>query len=103
MDETDLFEVLGNILENACKYGGRNIHIAGDATQRCLTIDDDGPGFPDIQLEQLTQRGVRADTLTSGTGIGLASAEQLMASYGGKLIPCHGPSGGARIQLWFAS
>ncbi len=101
MDEADLFEVLGNVLENACKYGARQITVTDQADQRCLTIDDDGPGFPDIRLEQLLQRGVRADSQTAGSGMGLAAAQQLMAAYGGRLEPDHAPGGGARVRLWF--
>lgn len=101
MDEADLFEVLGNVLENACKYGARRIQLASDPVHRCLIIDDDGPGFPDIDLMQLTQRGVRADSHTQGTGMGLAAAQQLMASQGGRLEPSHAPTGGARVTLYF--
>jgi two-component system sensor histidine kinase PhoQ len=101
MDEADLFEVLGNVLENACKYGAHNITVTDAIGTRCLSIDDDGPGFPDVRLEQLTQRGVRADSQTPGTGMGLAAAQQLMESYGGNLQPSHAPDGGARVQLCF--
>ncbi|MGQ7844994.1 ATP-binding protein [Granulosicoccus sp. 3-233] len=101
MDEADLFEVLGNVLENACKYGARQVTVSNRSDQRCLVIDDDGPGFPDIRLEQLLQRGVRADSQTAGTGMGLAAAQQLMAAYGGRLEPDHAPDGGARVRLWF--
>jgi len=101
MDEADLFEILGNVLENACKYGARQISISDLDGHRCLTIDDDGPGFPDIKLEQLLQRGVRADSQTPGTGMGLAAAQQLMAAYGGRLEPGHAAKGGARVRLWF--
>ncbi len=101
MDEADLFEVLGNVLENACKYGARRITVSDRIEQRCLIIDDDGPGFPDVRLEQLMQRGVRADSQTAGSGMGLAAAQQLMAAYGGRLEPAHAPEGGARVRLWF--
>ncbi len=101
VDEADLFEILGNVMENACKYGARNIVVSGSPESRCLTIEDDGPGFPDIELQQLVQRGVRADSQTPGTGMGLAAARQLMASYGGRLEPGHAEGGGARIELWF--
>ncbi len=101
MDEADLFEVLGNLFENACKYGARTITAVTDADKNSFTILDDGPGFPDIDLEQLTQRGVRADSTTPGTGMGLAAADQLMGAYGGKLLPAHRAEGGAAITLAF--
>ncbi len=100
MDEADLFEVLGNVLENACKYGGRDIIISSDTEAQQLTVEDDGPGFPDMDLQQLVQRGMRADTRTSGTGMGLAAAHQLMATYGGRLELQHGDRG-ARVVLYF--
>jgi len=101
VDEADLFEILGNLLENACKYGARNIKVSVAQGERCLIIEDDGPGFPTGQLSQLTQRGVRADSQAPGTGMGLAACQQLMASYGGHLELQHAPEGGARIRLVF--
>lgn len=101
MDEADLFEVLGNLFENACKYGARTITAVTDSDKNSFTIMDDGPGFPDIDLEQLTQRGVRADSATPGTGMGLAAADQLMGAYGGTLHPSHRAEGGAVITLVF--
>lgn len=102
MDEADMFEVLGNLLENACKYGAQQISISTQADERNLLIEDDGPGFPSKNLHQLLQRGVRADSRTAGTGMGLAAVQQLMAASGGRLELSHAPSGGARITLWFS-
>lgn len=101
MDEADLYEVIGNILENACKYGSQTIWVSTDSDSNTLTIEDDGPGFPDIDLQQLTQRGVRADSQTQGSGMGLAAVQQLMAAHGGQLIPNHRKQGGAHIALVF--
>lgn len=101
MDEADLFEVLGNILENACKYGATNIHISHDSSNHRLVIEDDGRGFPDIDLDQLIQRGVRADSQTTGSGLGLAATQHLLEGYGGQIIPSHAAGGGARIELEF--
>lgn len=107
MDEADLIEILGNLLENACKYGARRIRISNLSDARVLYIDDDGPGFPDVDLDKLLQRGVRADSHTDGTGLGLAAASQLMEAYGGRLEPGRAPAGtfpgaessGARVSL----
>lgn len=101
MDEADLFEVIGNILENACKYGSKTIWVTTDAESNTLNFEDDGPGFPDIDLNQLTQRGVRADSQTQGSGMGLAAVQQLMGAHGGQLIPNHRALGGAHIALVF--
>ncbi|MFK8075862.1 MAG: ATP-binding protein [Granulosicoccus sp.] len=101
MDEADLFELLGNLFENACKYGALTITAVTDSEKNSFTILDDGPGFPNIDLEQLTQRGVRADSTTPGTGMGLAAADQLMGAYGGTLLPSHRAEGGAAVTLTF--
>lgn len=101
MDEADLYEVVGNILENSCKYGSQTIWVSTDADANTLVFQDDGPGFPDIDLDQLTQRGVRADTQTQGSGMGLAAVQQLMRAHGGQFIPNHRDQGGAHIALVF--
>lgn len=101
MDEADLFEVVGNILENACKYGSQTLWVSSDIESNTLIFEDDGPGFPDIDLRHLSQRGVRADSQTQGSGMGLAAVQQLMGAYGGQMIPNHRPQGGAHIALVF--
>lgn len=100
--DTDLYEVLGNVLDNACKYGAVNISISADAKSRELIIDDDGPGFPEESITTLTDRGVRADTAVEGQGLGLAAAMQLMQSYGGTLMLASNPNNGARVILKFS-
>ncbi len=102
IDETDLMEVLGNLLENACKYGAHNVHITSDHDQKAITIKDDGPGWPVGDLSQYTQRGIRADTHTQGQGIGLAASVQIMQSYGGRLELVRIDSGGAGVILYFS-
>lgn len=101
MDEADLMEVLGNLLENACKYGARHVNINSDHDQRTITIEDDGPGWPSGDLSQYTQRGIRADTHTQGQGIGLAASDQIMQSYGGRLELLRMDNGGAGVTLHF--
>lgn len=100
--DIDLYEVLGNVLDNACKYGARNINISARTGQRQLIIDDDGPGFPEDARNTLTDRGVRADTTSEGQGVGLAATMQLMHSYGGTLSLESSPTNGARVVLQFA-
>jgi len=69
--------------------------------QALLTISDDGPGWPDGNLQDFMQRGVRADTRTHGQGIGLAVSDQIMRAYGGKLELSRGQHGGATVNLHF--
>lgn len=99
--EVDLMEVLGNALDNACKFGARNISISTDLKAQQIIIDDDGPGFPEESRSSLTNRGVRADNKVEGQGMGLAATEQLMQSYGGSIKLDSSPSGGARVILQF--
>lgn len=100
--DIDLYEVLGNVLDNACKYGACHIRVTSNSNTRQLTIDDDGPGFPTEFGRPLTDRGVRADTAIEGQGVGLAATMQLMQSYGGDLKLDSSPSGGARVILQFS-
>lgn len=99
--DVDLYEILGNVLDNSCKYGAGEISVTADSTAKQLIVDDDGPGFPEHALNTLTDRGVRADTAVEGQGVGLAASKQLMESYGGSLILDSSPTGGARVILQF--
>jgi len=108
IDEADLLEVLGNVLENACRYGASQIVIHDDPVKRQIIFDDNGPGFTQSgeaishDPNVLLQRGVRADTSAEGSGMGLAASEQIMRNYGGKLNLSHSPEGGARVVVQFA-
>lgn len=86
-DEQDLMELLGNLLDNAFKYGERHIMVCGAITQRqlCLTIQDDGSGIPATDRERILQRGQRLDTQRPGQGIGLAVVLDIINSYQGSL------------------
>ena len=100
-DQGDLYELLGNLLDNAAKYGGQHVVIGGrsDSAQCQIEVDDDGPGFPEQSPEKLLVRGVRADTRLPGQGIGLASVVEIVTAYGGSLKLERGPLGGGRVAL----
>ncbi len=86
-DEADLMELLGNLIDNACKYGRHSVAISAQQQGRDLvvSVEDDGPGVEaDVQQTILT-RGARADTATPGQGIGLAVAVDILSSYGGSI------------------
>lgn len=91
MDESDLLEILGNVLDNACKYGAQHVSISQrlhpeeSHRGKTLLIKDDGPGWPEGDLAQFAQRGIRADSHTTGQGIGLAATQQIMQAYGGAM------------------
>ncbi len=106
VDEADLMEIFGNLLENACKYGATMIQIESYTHEKqkqfIITIDDNGPGFPKQVNEELLERGKRADTRVDGEGLGLAVSSELLASYGGKLrLSSSKKLAGARITLFF--
>ncbi|WP_245586068.1 ATP-binding protein [Solimonas soli] len=99
-DQGDLYELLGNLLDNAAKYGNRRVRIAAQVDGKLcrIDVDDDGPGFPQ-QPEKLLERGVRADTRKPGQGIGLAAVREIIEAYGGNLTLERAPLGGARVSV----
>ena len=101
--DADLYEIFGNVLDNACKYGATTITVQLQADDKSIVIDDNGPGFPQKLITQLTERGVRADSQVEGMGLGLAASTELMESYGGSLkLSAPDKSPGARVVLKFA-
>jgi len=99
--DADLFEILGNLLDNACKYGASEVVIAANESKRQLFIQDNGPGFADEFIAQLTDRGVRADTRVVGQGLGLSSSRNRLTAYGGTLVLGKSDTGGACVVLDF--
>lgn len=105
-DEADLIEMLGNILDNACKAAKRKVAINVATTDRKLTIeiDDDGDGIDDSQQTLILSRGGRADTYPAGHGIGLAIVSDLVSSYQGQLLIGNSTAlSGAAFTLVFES
>ena len=102
-DERDLMEVLGNVLDNACKACVNNVKIEADqsASQLTLSIHDDGPGIPVADRDKLIKRGQRADTRHPGQGIGLDVVTDIISTYQGELTIDTSPLGGALFQLHF--
>ena len=85
VERQDLDEMLGNLIENAAKYGGGSVFVtvedAGDFVE--MVIEDDGQGIPEGEREQLFDRGARLDTGKPGTGLGLAIVRDVVEIYGG--------------------
>lgn len=102
-DEGDLMEILGNLLENAFKFASTHVRISGQYIESGLQliIEDDGPGIPATELENLIQRGMRADEAVPGQGIGLAVVDEIVGLYDGKLELSASELGGARLSLLF--
>jgi two-component system sensor histidine kinase PhoQ len=107
-DERDLMEVLGNVLDNAFKYGSHALLITASvnrtpAPQLSIKIEDDGPGIAQDHQEFVLQRGVRLDTLAQGQGIGLAVVTDIMSSYGGQIAVVDSALGGTCVELVFSN
>lgn len=102
-DQNDFMEVLGNVLDNACKYCLEFIEVSARETEHALHlfIDDDGPGIPESKRDLIFVRGQRADTLRPGQGLGLAVVRDILEQYDGKVIASSSPLGGARMEVVF--
>lgn len=101
--EDDLMELVGNLLDNACKWARRRVAVTArvEAAGWLLRVEDDGPGFT-APTESLIQRGVRADQNIPGTGLGLAMVHDLVSSYGGQLSLGRSETlGGAMVDIRF--
>ena len=103
-DEADLMEILGNLLDNACKAATQQIEISISIDKNTLTmkVADDGKGIATVQQKAILQRGTRSDTYQQGHGIGLAIVCDLVKSYQGTLTIESSPKlGGALFILQF--
>ncbi|UIP06141.1 sensor histidine kinase [Erythrobacter sp. SDW2] len=87
IERQDLDEILGNLIENAAKYGGGSVFVTIDtkpeAPQCVIWIEDDGMGIPEKERERIFDRGARLDTGKPGTGLGLAIVRDVAEIYGG--------------------
>jgi len=88
VERQDLDEMLGNLVENAAKYGGGRVFVTvepkGDKVD--ILVEDDGPGIPEEKRDELFARGARLDTTGKpGTGLGLAIVRDVAVIYGGSI------------------
>ncbi|WP_235522912.1 sensor histidine kinase [Novosphingobium sp. Leaf2] len=87
MEKQDLEEMLGNLIENAAKYGGGSVFVTVDAVRDArlceIWIEDDGMGIPEEERIRIFDRGARLDTGKPGTGLGLAIVRDVVEIYGG--------------------
>jgi signal transduction histidine kinase len=101
LDRDDMLELLGNLLDNACKWAKTEVHCSVELNGHCtITIEDDGPGCAPELLQQLTKRGIRVDEATTGHGLGLSIVNEIVASYRGtiELASSH-ELGGFRVTI----
>ncbi|WP_260927944.1 sensor histidine kinase [Novosphingobium sp. 9] len=87
LEKQDLEEILGNLIENAAKYGGGSVFVTVDAvpgSSLCeIWIEDDGMGIPEAERHRIFDRGARLDTGKPGTGLGLAIVRDVVRIYDG--------------------
>ena len=86
LDYEDMLELLGNLLDNACKWARSRVHVGLQIDRELVVrIADDGPGVADADRARLLQRGARLDEQGGGSGLGLSIVNDLVAHYGGTL------------------
>ncbi len=88
VERQDLDEMLGNLVENAAKYGGGRVFVTVEpnGVMVDILVEDDGPGIPEAERGVLFQRGARLDTTGKpGTGLGLAIVRDVAEIYGGQV------------------
>jgi len=100
-DEGDLMEVLGNLMDNAWKYGRTRVRISGRSSDQAmeLHIEDDGRGIPPDQAAEVLERGHRMDQQQPGQGIGLTVANEIISAYAGELKFGQSDLGGADVTI----
>ena len=101
MEESDLYELLGNLLDNACKWAANEVRIslACDVDSACIRIVDDGPGFDEQDISVLMKRGVRADAQLEGQGLGLSLCADIVHNLEGSIELANSETGGAEVSV----
>ena len=101
MQREDLEEILGNLLDNACKWAKSKIVLDGSRAGAMLlvTVDDDGPGLPEAERHVVLERGIRLDQKAEGSGLGLAIVRDLAELYGGRIVLHESSLGGLRAEV----
>lgn len=97
----DLEEILGNLMDNACKWAARQVLMTGrrDGGGIALTVEDDGPGLSPAQAEEAATRGKRLDEQAPGWGLGLSIVSDLVAANGGSVAFERSSLGGLKVVI----
>jgi two-component system sensor histidine kinase PhoQ len=100
-DKRDLMEMLGNILDNACKACVNTVQVKSYGTEDFLIIDieDDGKGIPQSMRDKVLLRGTRTDSTHPGQGLGLDTVAEIVDSYQGQIQIDQSPMGGAKFRI----
>lgn len=100
-DREDMLELLGNLLDNACKWANSEVvlSIERSAAGYRLRVDDDGPGIPPAERAPVLDRGTRLDERAEGHGLGLGIVRDILSAWGGTLSLQDSPLGGLQVQI----
>lgn len=101
-ERQDLLEIAGNVIENACKFSRGKVRVAAAGAgpqQLTLTVEDNGPGLPAEQREEMLRRGARLDESAPGSGLGLSIVDELVRAYGGGIELGSSPLGGLKVEI----
>lgn len=102
-DRDDMLELLGNLLDNACKFAMRNVdlQIGVEAKNIVISVTDDGAGLPPESIARLMQRGERLDESKQGAGLGLSICQDIVANYQGSMVIANGKECGLQATIVF--
>ncbi|MFO1047795.1 MAG: HAMP domain-containing sensor histidine kinase [Geminicoccaceae bacterium] len=102
-DRADLEEILGSLVENACKWARSQVRVSGRQADASVTItvEDDGPGLPEVAHDRAVARGQRLDETMPGSGLGLAIAREVVEGLGGWLRLEPSEMGGLAVKVQF--
>ncbi len=100
-DAQDLEEVLGNLVDNACKWATSRVEVTARRQDGMLVIavDDDGPGVPEGMAEMAFEPGARFDETKPGSGLGLPIVRDIVTLYRGGIALARSPLGGLRVEV----
>ncbi|WEX17961.1 sensor histidine kinase [Pseudomonas sp. G11] len=100
-DREDLLELLGNLLDNACKWADAEVRVSVSETPHSylLTVEDDGPGIPETRRDEVFSRGTRLDEQTDGHGLGLGIVRDIVEVWGGVLQLQESELGGLKALI----
>ncbi|GHD44512.1 Signal transduction histidine kinase [Marinobacter persicus] len=101
IEEQDLNEILGNLLDNAGKWSSQCVELSleqGNGVAR-IVVADDGPGVEKSEVANLGQRGLRLDQQMPGHGLGLAIVRDIVSRYGGEISFMNGSGAGLRVVI----
>lgn len=100
-DRDDMLELLGNLLDNAAKWARRTVHCTISGQDGILiSIEDDGPGCTEAEIEAMVARGTRLDEQKPGHGLGLAIVKDIVGLYGAELLMDRSPElQGLRVRI----